>query len=73
MKSLALLTVTALLGAGAAFAASTPTATPASATPAAEHAAKHSAMHCEKEAKARNLAGDAAKTFVKECREGKKS
>jgi len=74
MKLLSALTVAALLTAGTAFAASTdvtPTATPAStATPAAK---KHgSAMHCEKEAKAKKLAGDEAARFVKECKEGKK-
>ena len=72
MKLLSTLTLAALFTAGSAFAASTtPTATPASnATPAS--ATRHSAMHCEKEAKAKKLTGDEEKTFVKECREGKK-
>jgi hypothetical protein len=71
MKLLSTLTVAALLTAGAAFGASTPTATPAaSAAPAQKHS---SAVHCEKEAKAKKLTGDDEKKFVKECREGKKS
>ena len=68
------LTMAALLTAGSAFAASastTPTATPATtATPAAKR--HNTSMHCEKEAKAKNLSGDEATKFVKECREGKK-
>ena len=76
MKILSTLVLGALLSSGGAFAATTPssanpTATPAGAAPpAAKHS--HSAMHCEKEAKAKNLTGDAEKTFVKECRAGKK-
>ena len=72
MKLLSTLTVAALMTAGAAFAANTPTATPAaSATPAST---KHnSAAHCEKMAKEKKLTGDAEKTFVKECKEGKKA
>ena len=76
MKLLTSLTVAALLTGGAAFAASTPstapatTATPAAtATPATKH---NSAMHCERVAKEKKLTGEEAKTFVKECREGKK-
>jgi hypothetical protein len=73
MKLLSTLTIAALLTAGSAFAASTdttPTATPATATPAAK---KHTGgMHCEKQAKAKNLSGDEATKFVKECKEGKK-
>jgi hypothetical protein len=74
MKLLSTLTIAALLTAGSAFAANSataPTATPATrATPAAK---RHTtSMHCEKEAKAKNLSGDAATQFVKECREGKK-
>lgn len=74
MKLFTSLALAALLSAGAAYAASTPTATPASsATPAATDSAKHhSAAHCEKEAKAKKLTGDEGKKFVKECEEGKK-
>ena len=73
MKLLSTLTVAALLSAGSAFAASTPTATAgATATPAAVPA-KHEGMHCAKEAREKKLTGDAEKTFVKECRAGKKA
>jgi hypothetical protein len=71
MKLLPTLALTALMAAGSAFAATTPTptATPAAAaTPAAKH---HSAAHCEKEAKAKNLTGADEKKFVKDCRDGK--
>ena len=73
MKLFTSLALAALLSAGAAYAASTPTATPAnSATPAATSSTKHhSAAHCEKEAKAKKLSGDEEKKFVKECTEGK--
>lgn len=69
MKLLPTLALTALMTAGSAFAASTPTptATPAAATPAKHH----SAMHCEKEAKAKKLTGDDEKKFVRNCRNGK--
>jgi hypothetical protein len=30
-------------------------------------------MHCAKEAKEKKLTGDAEKTFIKECKEGKKA
>jgi hypothetical protein len=70
MNILSTLTLVALLSAGSAFAAATPTATPASATPTTKH---HSAMHCEKEAKAKKLSGAEEKQFVKDCREGKKA
>ena len=77
MKLLSTFTLAALLASGHAFASSaapgtTPTATPASATPAGTQAKHNSAMHCEKEAKAKKLAGDEATRFMKECREGKK-
>jgi Spy/CpxP family protein refolding chaperone len=69
MKLLSTLTLAALMTAGAAFAATTPTATPAaSATPATKH---NSAMHCEKQAKEKKLTGDEEKKFVKDCKEGK--
>ena len=75
MKLFTSLALAALLSAGAAYAASPPTATPASsATPAAasSSATKHkSAQHCEKEAKAKKLSGDEEKKFVKDCTEGK--
>jgi hypothetical protein len=75
MKLFPSLALAALLSAGAAYAASTPTATPASsATPAAASASKHhSASHCEKQAKEKKLTGDEEKKFVKECKEGKTS
>ena len=73
MKLLSTLTVAALMSAGSAFAASTPTATAgATATPAAVPA-KHEGMHCAKEAREKKLTGDAEKTFIKECRAGKKA
>ena len=73
MKLFPSLALTALLSAGAAYAATAPTATPAgSATPAASSTAKHhSTSHCEKEAKAKKLTGEEEKKFVKECKEGK--
>lgn len=74
MKLLSTLTLAALMCAGAAFAATTPTATPAtSATPAAAPAKKESTAHCEKQAKEKKLSGDEEKKFVKECKEGKKA
>ena len=75
MKMLSTLTLGALLITGAAFAAtapatSTPTATPAAqAQPAQKH---NSTAHCEKQAREKKLTGDAEKTFVKDCKEGKK-
>jgi hypothetical protein len=72
MKLFASLTLAALMSAGAAFAATTPTATPASsATPAAAKPAKHDASaHCDKQAKEKKLTGDEKEKFVKECKEG---
>jgi hypothetical protein len=70
MKLLTALTLAALMSAGSAFAASTPTATPAATVaPAQKH---NSAAHCEKQAKEKKLMGDEEKKFVKECKEGKK-
>jgi len=70
MKLLSTLTIAALLTAGSAFAASTPTATSgAMATPAAAPVPAAKKMgHCERQAKAKNLTGDAADTFVKDCK-----
>jgi hypothetical protein len=74
MKLLSTLTVAALMTAGAAFAAATPTATPAtSATPAAKPAKHESSMHCEKQAKEKKLTGDQKDKFVKECKAGNKA
>ena len=71
MKLLTTLSLAALMSAGSAFAASTPTATPAATVaPATKH---HSAMHCEKQAREKKLTGDAEKTFVKECKEGRQA
>ena len=72
MKLIASLTLAALMSAGAAFAATTPTATPASsATPAAAKPAKHEgSMHCDKVAKEKKLTGEEKEKFVKECKEG---
>jgi hypothetical protein len=73
MKLLSTLTLAALLSAGSAFAATTPTATAgATATPAATPA-RHEGGHCMKEAKEKKLSGDAEKAFVKECKEAKKA
>jgi hypothetical protein len=70
MKLLTALSLAALMSAGSAFAASTPTATPAATVaPASRH---NSAAHCEKQAREKKLTGDAEKTFVKDCKEGKK-
>ena len=72
MRFLTTLSLAALMSAGGAFAASTPapTATPAAnVAPATKH---NSTMHCEKLAHERRLTGEAEKTFVKECKEGKK-
>jgi len=74
MKLLSTLTIAALMTAGSAFAASTPTATAgATATPAAAPAKHEGGMHCVREAKEKKLTGDAEKTFVKECKQGKKA
>ena len=72
MKLIPTLALAALMSAGAAFAATTPTATPASsATPAAAKPAKHEgSMHCEKQAKEKKLSGEAKDKFVKGCKEG---
>ena len=70
MKLFTALTMAALLSAGSAFAASTPTATPAATVaPAQKH---DSTQHCEKQAKEKKLMGADEKKFVKECKEGKK-
>jgi hypothetical protein len=70
MKLFTALTLAALMSAGSAFAASTPTATPAATVaPAQKH---NSTAHCEKMAKEKKLTGDAEKTYVKDCKEGKK-
>jgi Spy/CpxP family protein refolding chaperone len=72
MKLLTTLSLAALMSAGSAFAASTPapTATPAATVaPATKH---NSTMHCEKQAHEKKLTGEAEKTFVKDCKEGKK-
>ena len=69
MKLFTALTLAALMSAGSAFAASTPTATPAATVaPAQKH---NSAAHCEKLAKEKKLMGNEEKKFVKECKEGK--
>ena len=70
MKLLTTLSLAALMSAGSAFAASTPTATPAATVaPASRH---NSTAHCQKQARAKKLTGDAEKTFVKDCKEGRK-
>jgi hypothetical protein len=70
MKLLTTLSLAALMSAGGAYAASTPTATPAATVaPAQKHS---SGAHCEKQAKEKKLTGDEEKKFVKECKEGKK-
>ena len=69
MKLLTTLSLAALMSAGSAFAASTPTATPAATVaPAQKHS---STAHCEKLAKEKKLMGNEEKKFVKECKEGK--
>jgi hypothetical protein len=69
MKLLTTLTLAALMSAGSAFAASTPTATPAATVaPAQKHT---STAHCEKLAKEKKLMGDEQKKFVKECKAGR--
>jgi hypothetical protein len=74
MKLLSTLTIAALLSAGSAFAASTPTVTAgATATPAGAPVKHESAMHCQKQARDRKLTGDAEKQFLKECRHNAQS
>jgi hypothetical protein len=74
MKLLSPLTIAALMTAGSAFAASTPTATAgATATPVSAPARHEGGMHCAREAKEKKLTGDAQKSFIKECKEGKKA
>ncbi len=83
MKTLITLTLAALMSAGAAFAAHSssppmPSATPAgTATPASKSADRHHSIHsmayCEKRAREKSLSGDAEKTFVQDCRAGKKT
>jgi len=70
MKLLSTLTLAALMSAGAAFAATTPTATPASsATPAGSATTKHEGKgHCEKQAEAKKLTGDEKDKFMTECK-----
>ena len=63
-----------LLSAGAAFAATTPTATPAATRdPGRRPRSTNSAAHCDKQAKEKKLTGDEKKKFVKDCKEGKKA
>ena len=70
MKLLTTLSLAALMSAGGAYAASTPTAMPAATVaPAQKH---NSTAHCERQAREKKLTGDAEKTFVKDCKEGKK-
>jgi len=73
MKLLSTLTIAALMTAGSAFAATTPTATPAAAATPAATPAKHEGGHCEKQAHEKKLTGDEEKKFVKECKEAKKA
>jgi hypothetical protein len=74
MKLLPILATAALLTAGSAFAASTPTATAgATATPAAVPARHAGATHCAREAREKKLTGEAEKNFVKECKQDKKA
>jgi hypothetical protein len=76
MKLLSAMTIAALVTAGAAFASTAPTATPAtSVAPAtAAPAAKNDGdMHCAKQAKDKRLTAEAARKFIKECKEAKKS
>ena len=69
MKLLSTLTLAALMSAGAAFAATTPTATPASsATPASTPAKHESKGHCEKQAEAKKLSGDEKDKFMTDCK-----
>ena len=75
MRLIAACALTALLGATASFAATTPgtdtqPASTASATTKTAHA--KSSESCEKEAVAKKLYGKAHDDYVKECREGKK-
>jgi len=70
MKLLSTLTLAALMSAGAAFAATTPTATPASSATPAATPTKH--MHCDKQAAEKKLTGEEKEKFVKECKEAAK-
>lgn len=60
MKTIAMLSIAALLAGGSAFAADAP----AAATPAAKPAPDH---HCRNEANDKKLAGAARKSFIKKC------
>jgi hypothetical protein len=76
MKLLSALTLTALLGASAAFAGSTTstssTGSTAAPAPAAAHETKAmSSKACNKQADEKKLTGDARTSYVKDCRAGK--
>ncbi|MEP7242993.1 MAG: PsiF family protein [Gammaproteobacteria bacterium] len=73
MKMLSALTLTALLGTSAAFAADAPAAPAASTGTMAAPAAKHASLKaCNKQADAKKLAGADRSAFVKECHGAKK-
>jgi hypothetical protein len=82
MKIATSLIAVALLGCGAAFAGTTPTAAPAPAqapmapkapgTPATPTPTNQGSLKaCNQEADAKNLTGKERATFVKDCRAGK--
>jgi len=81
MRLLPILACVGALVAGSAFAATSPSSAPVTATapananaasPSTEsNAAKHTAKECEKQATEKKLAGDAKKSFMKDCKAGK--
>ena len=75
MKLLSALTLTALLGTSAAFAANTAStsSTGSAAAPAAATASTKgmSSKACNKQADEKKLTGEARTTYVKDCRAGK--
>ena len=60
MKTIAMLSIAALLAGGSAFAADAPAATTPAAKPMPDH-------HCRDAANEKKLAGAARKSFIKKC------
>jgi len=71
MKTLAVLTLTALMAAPAVYASSNPSSAAANAPAASTAPAKATKESCGKEAKEKHLTGKAHDDYVKECMAGK--
>jgi hypothetical protein len=71
MKTLAVLTLTALIAAPAVYASSNPSSAAANAPAAANAAPAKTKEACGKEAKEKHLTGKAHDDYVKECIAGK--